>query len=42
MSAQQIQEKIFDLRNQQANCTPEERKALQAIITRLYAILDGK
>jgi hypothetical protein len=40
MSAQQIQEKIWDLRNQQANCTPEQRAAIQQIIARLYAILD--
>lgn len=41
MSANDIMERIFDLRNEQANCTPSERKNIQSEIERLYRILDN-
>lgn len=40
MSASQIQDRIWELRSEQANCTVAERAAIQREIERLYAMLD--
>lgn len=40
MSKQDIQERIFDLRSEQANCTPAERQRIQREIEYLYSLLD--
>ena len=41
MTKSAIQELIWDLRNQQANCTPSERAEIQREIERLYRLLDS-
>ena len=41
MNKDDIQEQIFDLRNEQSNCTPDERAEIQEQIESLYAELDN-
>ena len=41
MSASQIQEKIFDLRCEQSNCSVLQRAAIQIQIVALQAKLDS-
>lgn len=41
MSRNDIMERIFDLRNEQSNCTPAERAAIQREIEQLYKLLDN-
>ena len=41
MSANDIQEKIWDLKNRQSECGLIERAAIQAQIIALYAMLDA-
>ena len=41
MNKEDIQEQIFDLRNEQSNCTPDERAEIQEQIESLYAELDN-
>jgi hypothetical protein len=41
MSKNEIQSKIFDLREKQANVSPEERARIQEQIKQLYKALDA-
>ena len=41
MNKEDIQEQIFDLRNEQSNCTPDERAEIQEQIQALYEELDN-